>query len=326
MKFPIDHYKTIQDNLKKTDEDLQVEANQIALIRFITRIIFVWFLKAKDNRIIPAEVFDYRELKKHLLFNDEYNSNYYKAILQNLFFASFNTKIDSPQRAFSDQKRTTFLENRYRYASLFRNPEESVKKLFSNIPFLNGGLFSNLDYKESDKKTIRVDWFSDPAPGFPKNKLYFPDFLFFDEEHEEDLSDFYETKGKHRVKGLIPLLKEYYFTIEENTPLEQEIALDPELLGKIFENLLASYNPETRTTARKLTGSFYTPREIVNYMVDESLIAHLKTKVTQKSKGYQELGNQQTNIFGNEGKSQLSMQVDLAVGKWDKKEEELEKS
>lgn len=324
VKFPIDHYKTIQDNQRKTDEELQAEANQIALIRFITRIIFVWFLKSKDSRIILAEVFDYGELKKHLRFNDEYDSNYYKAILQNLFFASFNTKIDSLQRTFSDQMRTTFLESRYRYSSLFSNPEESVKKLFSNIPFLNGGLFSNLDYKESDKRTIRVDWFSDPAPGFPKNKLYFPDFLFFDEEHEEDLSDFYETKAKQRVKGLIPLLKEYYFTIEENTPLEQEIALDPELLGKIFENLLASYNPETRTTARKLTGSFYTPREIVNYMVDESLIAFLKTKLTQKSKGYQELGNQQTNIFGNEGRSQLSMQVDLAAGKWDKNGEELE--
>ena len=324
VKFPIDHYKTIQDNQKKTDEELQAEANQIALIRFITRIIFVWFLKSKDSRIIPDEVFDYEELKKHLRFNDEYNSNYYKAILQNLFFASFNTKIDSLQRTFSDQKRTTFLESRYRYSSLFNDPEESVKQLFSNIPFLNGGLFSNLDYKKSDIKTIRVDWFSDPATGFPKNKLYFPDFLFFDKEHEEDLSDFYETKAKHRVKGLIPILKEYYFTIEENTPLEQEIALDPELLGKIFENLLASYNPETRTTARKLTGSFYTPREIVNYMVDESLISYLKTKLTQKSKVYQELGNQQTNIFGNEGKTQMSMQLDIAAGKWDKKEGVLE--
>ena len=68
--------------------------------------------------------------------------------------------------------------------------------------------------------------------------------------------------------------------------MEQEIALDPELLGKIFENLLASYNPETQTTARKQTGSYYTPREIVNYMVDESLIAFLKTRITEKTKTY----------------------------------------
>lgn len=139
------------------------------------------------------------------------------------------------------------------------------------------------------------------------------------------MSDFYETKSRQKVKGLIPILKEYYFTIEENTPLEQEIALDPELLGKIFENLLASYNPETRTTARKLTGSFYTPREIVNYIVDESLIAYLKTKLTQKLKTYQEFGNQQTNIFGNEGTNQSSLQLEITTGKWDDKEELLEK-
>jgi len=65
--------------------------------------------------------------------------------------------------------------------------------------------------------------------------------------------------------------------------VEEEIALDPELLGRVFENLLASYNPETQTTARKQTGSFYTPREIVNYMVDESLKAYLKQKLESEA-------------------------------------------
>ena len=62
--------------------------------------------------------------------------------------------------------------------------------------------------------------------------------------------------------------------MDENTPLDEEVALDPELLGKVFENLLASYNPDTRSTARKQSGSFYTPREVVDYMVDEALIAY----------------------------------------------------
>lgn len=330
VKFPTDHYK-LKNGKNHTEEELQTEANQIALIRFLTRIIFVWFLKSKSNRIVPEEIFDIVSLRKHLKFNDAFESNYYKAILQNLFFASFNTKIDSEQRTFSSQKRTTFLENRFRYASLFINPDESAKELFANIPFLNGGLFSNLDYKESNKPTVRVDWFSDPEPDkkYRKNELYFPDLLFFDDEHEEDLSDFYESYPKRKVKGLLLILKEYYFTIEENTPLEQEIALDPELLGKIFENLLASYNPETRTTARKQTGSYYTPREIVNYMVDESLVAYIKTKLSGTLKmpdsSYHQLGNQQTNMFGNEGKvGQLDMQINVTSGKWDKKEEELE--
>ncbi|GAB1396751.1 hypothetical protein MASR1M65_15280 [Saprospiraceae bacterium] len=90
---------------------------------------------------------------------------------------------------------------------------------------------------------------------------------------------------------MINILKSYKFTITENTPIEEDVALDPELLGKVFENLLASYNPETKTTARKQTGSFYTPREIVNYMVDESLIAYLKNNVP----GASSFGTSQNN-------------------------------
>ena len=78
------------------------------------------------------------------------------------------------------------------------------------------------------------------------------------------------------MRGLIHILDSYKFTVTENTPIEEEVALDPELLGRVFENLLAAYNPETGATARKLTGSFYTPREIVDYMTDESLVAYLK--------------------------------------------------
>lgn len=92
-----------------------------------------------------------------------------------------------------------------------------------------------------------------------------------------------ETRRKRRYRhGVSDILKRYNFTVEENTPFDQDVSLDPELLGKVFENLLASYNPETQTTARKQTGSFYTPREIVQYMVDESLVAHLKRTVGEE--------------------------------------------
>jgi adenine-specific DNA-methyltransferase len=108
--------------------------------------------------------------------------------------------------------------------------------------------------------------------------------LFFGSEHEEDLSG--RRLRRHQAqerKGarLLHILHAYKFTIVENTPVDQEIALDPELLGKVFENLLASYNEETKTTARKQTGSFYTPRPIVEYMVDESLKAHLTGALTK---------------------------------------------
>src|SRR5208337_122316 len=126
--------------------------------------------------------------------------------------------------------------------------------------------------------------------------------------------------------GLILILDDYKFTIAENTPIEEEIALDPELLGRIFENLLAAYNPETGTTARKATGSFYTPREIVNYMVDESLIAYFKTKMLQENPAVLELGSEQTDAFGNSArKDQLRLEMPVEVNKWSDKSEDLEK-
>ncbi len=59
----------------------------------------------------------------------------------------------------------------------------------------------------------------------------------------------------------------------------QEIALDPELLGKVFEDLLASYNDDTKTIARKKVGAFYTPRDVVRYMVDD--IPHLPLRFSR---------------------------------------------
>ena len=149
----------------------------------------------------------------------------------------------------------------------------------NTVPFLNGGLFECLDDKDNN---IFIDGFSDNLTN--GHKLIVPDYLFFGTQEEVDLSEEYGYKDKETekaaVKGLINILKSYKFTIAENTPIEEEVALDPELLGRVFENLLASYNPETKSTARKQTGSFYTPREIVNYMVDESLIAYLKSAIT----------------------------------------------
>lgn len=138
-----------------------------------------------------------------------------------------------------------------------------------------------MDEKDKD---IYYDGFSDREA--VKKSLVVPDYLFFGEEVGKniDLSEWYGDKKKKKVsaRGIIDILKRYNFTVEENTPFDQEVSLDPELLGKVFENLLASYNPETQTTARKQTGSFYTPREIVQYMVDESLVAHLKRTVGEE--------------------------------------------
>ncbi len=211
------------------------------------------------------------------------DSAFYKAILQNLFFATLNTDGNDSKtpRKFRNKKteksrydQNVGVSNLFRYESEFINPQETLEKYFLEIPFLNGGLFECLDKPE---EKIYIDGFSERKD----NPLSVPDDLFFSDEVIVDLSEVYNDKKKsnEKVRGLIRILDNYKFTIAENTPIEEEIALDPELLGKVFENLLANYNPETRTTARKQTGSFYTPREIVNYMVDESLIAYLKAKL-----------------------------------------------
>ena len=154
--------------------------------------------------------------------------------------------------------------------------------------------------------------------------------MFFQKKPiSNDLNDDYGTKNKkYEVRGLINILNDYKFTVAENTPLEEEIALDPELLGRIFENLLASYNPETKTSARKQTGSFYTPREIVNYMVDESLMAYLKNEILQSHAGALKLGEQQVALFGEQTnkKGQFSLETQPNASRWNGRENELEQN
>lgn len=284
IKFPND----IED---KTDDE---KYNNESAIRLITRLMFVWFLK--QRHLIPEEFFDEKYIAENLLKDFDphkteglfkqksLESKYYKAILQNLFFAMLNRPICEEGSQELNGRRFRKSEGDYninylmRYEEYFKNTQLFVDLANKTVPFLNGGLFDCLDDKDKGKY---YDCFTDRKA---VNKyLIFPDFLFFGEEAGKniDLSEFYGDKKKKKVsaRGIIDILKRYNFTVEENTPFDKEVSLDPELLGKVFENLLAAYNPETQTTARKQTGSFYTPREIVQYMVDESLVAHLKRTV-----------------------------------------------
>lgn len=271
--------------------------NNEGAIRLITRLIFVWFLK--QRHLIPDEFFDEKYIADNLLNdfspNDKsglfdfksHESKYYKAILQNLFFAMLNSPITAEgskelsERHFRNGRSDYDNNKLMRYESFFKNPQLFVDLANRTVPFLNGGLFDCLDDKDHG---MYYDGFSDKEN--IKNSLIIPDYLFFGEEVGKniDLSEWYGDKKKKKVsaRGIIDILKRYNFTVEENTPFDKEVSLDPELLGKVFENLLASFNPETQTTARKQTGSFYTPREIVQYMVDESLVAHLKRTVGEE--------------------------------------------
>lgn len=124
-------------------------------------------------------------------------------------------------------------------------------QMYSAVPYLNGGLFH-------------------PADG--------------------NSGDFYDSNSMCSVVSipniwfseLFKTLHTYNFTIDENLENDIELSIDPEMLGRVFENLLAEINPETGQVARKSTGSYYTPRSIVNFMVDESLICYFKEKTKIK--------------------------------------------
>lgn len=177
-------------------------------IRLIGRIIFCWFLKKKE--IINENVLSSKAIQNY--------SNYYREVLEILFFDVFNT----PKH-------------------LRKN---NLPKEIEDYPFLNGGLFENQD--------------DDFRGNF---QLFLPNEWFFNLIHNT--------------------LERYNFTIDENSSTNEELAIDPEMLGRIFENLLAEQNPETKLAAsdRKVTGSYYTPREIVDYMVEQSISEYLKSTI-----------------------------------------------
>lgn len=296
----------------------------VAVIRLLTRLIFVWFIKEKG--LVPEDFFVGDHLSTLLKDDPRTNlnaNNYYLAILQNLFFATLNVEMgknrqwaSSDAAAFQGKQKDRLVHGVYRYAELFRDAEQA-KLLFDQVPFLNGGLFECLDRellnhdlnnfelvkranKEGQSLVLRVDGFSRRSEVQPQ----VPNKIFFGHGENVDLNDELNTKGKqYKADGLLDIFGRYKFTVDENTALDEEVALDPELLGKVFENLLASYNEDTKTTARKQSGSFYTPREVVDYMVDEAIIAYVLPKISDRSDeavlrsklksllSYQEVGN-----------------------------------
>jgi adenine-specific DNA-methyltransferase len=134
---------------------------------------------------------------------------------------------------------------------LLNTPSEERAKRYSEepfrlVPYLNGGLFQ-------PNEGIGGDYFQNEQ----KSKVVIPDEWF---------------------QRLAQTLKTYNFTLDENLDFDVELSIDPEMLGRIFENLLAEINPESGESARRTTGSFYTPRRIVSHMVDISIKRYLLAK------------------------------------------------
>lgn len=156
----------------------------------------------------------------------------------------FNEKYGKYNYFFNDILEPFFYE-----ALRLEHPGDYYKRFNCRIPFLNGGLFDPInDY----------DW--------ENTDIFLPNDVFSNEN---------KTKEGDIGDGIFDIFDRYNFTVKEDEPLEKEVAIDPEMLGKVFENLL-------EVKDRKSKGTYYTPREIVHYMCQESLSNYLSAKLTRK--------------------------------------------
>jgi len=156
----------------------------------------------------------------------------------------FEKTIAPYDNFFNDTLEPLFYE-----ALAVERTDDFYSKFNCKIPFLNGGLFDPLG---------NYDWVH--------TDIRLPDELF---------SNNRKTKEGDTGDGILDVFDRYNFTVKEDEPLEREVAVDPEMLGKVFENLL-------EVKDRKSKGTYYTPREIVHYMCQESLINYLLTELDGK--------------------------------------------
>ena len=175
----------------------------------------------------------------HTLFNsctEEQKYDFLDNVLEPLFFGVFNTPKDAREVLFHQKHWDMNLYNEWK-----------------DFPYLNGGLF---ECDELDKLSL-------PLPS------YFFSNLGKEDKVRKPNDEFYSD-----ACGIFDFFDRYNFTIDESDPLDREIGVDPEMLGKIFENLLED---------NKDKGAFYTPKEIVDYMCKEALTAYLIDEARKKS-------------------------------------------
>jgi type I restriction-modification system DNA methylase subunit len=153
----------------------------------------------------------------------------------------------------------------YEALAIDRGEESYYSPFKCKIPFLNGGLFEPIS---------AYNW------------------------QETDILIRNETIGE-----VFATFDQYNFTVREDEPLEKEVAVDPEMLGKVFENLL-------EVKDRKSKGAYYTPREIVHYMCQQSLINYLEATLNG-SIGYERLGTPQTELFAPQELAKPNSQMEL---------------
>ena len=246
--------------------------------KLLGQIVFLYFLQKKgwfgvgrDDKWGTGSKKFLRELFKKK--HGGYN-NFFNDILEPLFYEAL--------RIGEERKQDDYYYSRFN----------------CKIPFLNGGLFDpigNYDWVHTD--------------------MLLPDSLF---------SNFTKTKEGDTGNGIVDIFDRYNFTVREDEPLEKEVAIDPELLGKTYEKFnairpdnfeeykiaLKSGKKGNESKFNKQYGVYYTPREIVHYMCQQSLINYLFTELNSDRISYEKLGDHNLEMFGNKGKKG---QLDITI-------------
>lgn len=276
--------RTLELSEKLSKTDLEIFSKWIQPLDFANKeqvhtVLWESFDFEPVNRIFYKKISElFVDLKQHLvnnnLFDDKHASYFANRLIGRVIFCWFLDKkeIINPKMGYfntNNQDSTTYYHTKLE--QLFFHtlntpislrdeqasqpqpdmfPDDKPKNLFNYTadlitPFLNGGLFEPRD--------------NDLAGDY---NLTFP-------------ADYFDRLYEH--------LHHYHFTTDESTSDYQQVAIDPEMLGRIFENLLAEQSEDTGEQARKAKGAFYTPREIVDYMCRESLRQYLKSQLPQSS-------------------------------------------
>lgn len=241
--------KQALDQILKTDAEARAEfaAKGINTVDFakklLGQIIFLYYLQKKGWFGVPRKGEWGGGSKDFLreLFDKQHGvyQNFFNDILEPLFYDALRND---------------------------RSHDDHYYRLFNcKIPFLNGGLFDPIG---------NYDWVN--------TELTLPNALF---------SNSKETRQSDTGDGILDIFNRYNFTVREDEPYEKEVAIDPELLGKAYEKFNAirpdnfdeylkavqSGKKGDETKFNKQYGVYYTPREIVYYMCQQSLIQYLHT-------------------------------------------------
>lgn len=227
----------IPNELSKEDFNILINSYSNDIIS--QNLLKQFFCEYNEKFVVDSSKFRFNELNEDIINltnifkNTKYNMPWGTGD-KKFIRTIFNKAIEENKNFFDDYLEAFF------YTGLNKPRENQFFPLFNcKIPFLNGGLFEELNNYRWSSAHFNI-----------------PNELFSNTNSD----------------GILDFLDLYNFTIDEEEPLEKEVAVDPEMLGKIFENLL-------EINDRKSKGAFYTPREIVYYMCQETLANYLVNKV-----------------------------------------------